>query len=234
MVPGDRACGRCGVVFARANAARRAPAPSAPPPVPGGAGWGSHVWRHLTWVDPEDGLPVAAGRALLLVLLAWWGWRFAQLNRPWGVWDSHFLHNAHLVFHEAGHLLFAPFGRFMSIAGGSLMQLLIPLAAMAGFLYARPQPFGAAVATWWLGTSLIDLSPYIGDAQSLKLMMIGGFLAEDVPDAHDWRNLLYSLELLRHDRLIATVAWNMGGALMILGLAWGSALVVRQIQNPGA
>lgn len=173
---------------------------------------------------------IAFGRALLVLFLAWWGWRFCQLNRPWGVWDSHFLHNGHLVFHEAGHLVFAPFGHLMSIAGGSLMQLLVPLAAVGGFLFPRPQPYSAAIAVWWLGTSLVDLSPYIGDARSLQLIMIGGFLAEDVPDAHDWRNLLGAMDLLQYDGAIATAAWNSGVALMAAGLAWAGALVLRQMR----
>ena len=40
-----------------------------------------------------------------------------------------------LVFHEAGHVIFSVFGRFMAVAGGTLLQLLVPLALMVAFVY---------------------------------------------------------------------------------------------------
>jgi len=226
----DHLCPACGLLFARWRPGRRAR-----PPQPD---WHENPLGALLvrlWTDLRDKAsarraeleadePLVAGlRAALLVFLAWTGWRFAALNQPYGVWDHTFLHNVHLIFHEAGHILFIPFGRFMTIAGGSLMQLLVPLACLIAFLWReKPDPFGAAVCLWWLGTSFVDLSPYIGDAQSLKLMMLGGFFAEDVPDAHDWRNILYALDWLRYDRQIAEWAHWIGSALIVGGLGWGA------------
>jgi hypothetical protein len=188
-------------------------------------------FARLGHVDADEAFLFVVLRGVLLLLLGWAGWRFAALNQPYGVYGPHFLHNGHLIFHEAGHIVFIPFGRFMTIAGGSLMQLIVPLVCALALLFKpRPDPFGAAVGVWWLGTSWVDLSPYIGDAQSLKLMMIGGFLAEDVPDAHDWRNILYSLDLLRHDREIAQAAHGIGVALMAAGMAWGAWMLWRQFR----
>jgi hypothetical protein len=36
-----------------------------------------------------------------------------------------FMHLVDLIFHEAGHVLFIPFDRFMTILGGPLTQLLM-------------------------------------------------------------------------------------------------------------
>ena len=38
-----------------------------------------------------------------------------------------FLHLINLLFHEAGHIIFSPFGQFMTMLGGSLMQVLVPI-----------------------------------------------------------------------------------------------------------
>jgi len=39
---------------------------------------------------------------------------------------SAFIHAPLLVFHEAGHVLFALFGHGLMVDGGSLMQLIVP------------------------------------------------------------------------------------------------------------
>ncbi|MBU2713909.1 hypothetical protein [Zooshikella harenae] len=40
----------------------------------------------------------------------------------------------HLPFHEAGHVIFRPFGNFMTSLGGTLGQLLMPLICFYVFL----------------------------------------------------------------------------------------------------
>ena len=51
---------------------------------------------------------------------------------------SSFIHSVNLVFHEAGHVLFAVFGnQTLTILGGSLNQLLIPLIVLITFIYKR-------------------------------------------------------------------------------------------------
>jgi hypothetical protein len=49
------------------------------------------------------------------------------------IFDS-FWHLVNLPFHEAGHIIFRPFGRLMTSLGGSMMQVLVPLVCMAVFL----------------------------------------------------------------------------------------------------
>ena len=50
------------------------------------------------------------------------------------VFLSSFIHTVNLVFHEAGHVIFAIFGnRTLTILGGSLNQLLIPFIVLITF-----------------------------------------------------------------------------------------------------
>ena len=91
---------------------------------------------------------IQAARFLLLALLAWWTVGFAvhPLNGAYS--DGSFLHLINLPFHEAGHILFLPFGTFMTAFGGSLMQVLIPVVCAASFV-KREDWFAAAVCGWW-------------------------------------------------------------------------------------
>lgn len=49
----------------------------------------------------------------------------------WSPSTYRFLDRVDLVFHEAGHVIFGPFGEFIGILGGSLMQVLIPAGIVA-------------------------------------------------------------------------------------------------------
>ena len=53
----------------------------------------------------------------------------AALYFLWCAYDPyqwHLIDGVNLVIHEAGHLIFSPFGEFMTIAGGSLFQVIMP------------------------------------------------------------------------------------------------------------
>lgn len=223
-------CPACGLLFAGWRPTRRARRPAPEWPENPLADLAARLWADLCgWAAARraavaaDVPLVAALRAALLAVLAVTGWRYAALLQPTGVLGHPALHRAHLLIHEAGHVLSIPFGRFVTVAGGSGMQLLLPLAFLAACLWRkRPELFGAAVCLWWLGTAFVDLSPYIGDAQALKLMAQGGFLAETVPAAHDWRYLLSALDLLPYDRVVAGGAHLVGSACIVGGLAWGA------------
>src|SRR5207302_8424396 len=112
-------------------------------------------------VDPV----VVAGRVRMDGLLISWGLTFIATPTEPNYVGGHFMHLINLPFHEAGHLIFAPFGRFMTVLGGSLGQLLMPLICLGAFLFYNNNAFGAAVALWWFAESLMDLAPYINDAR---------------------------------------------------------------------
>ena len=170
-----------------------------------------------------------AGRALVFAgLLAWGAW-FISLDftvDPYAIGSS-WMHRINLVFHEAGHLIFSPFGFFITILGGTLGQLIMPLVVTAAFLF-RHNPFGAAVGLWWLGQSFMDCAPYIDDALDQKLVLLGGHTGRDAPGNHDWNNLLADLNMLERAREFATLADTTGTLLMLAAFAWGGTLLWRQ------
>lgn len=166
------------------------------------------------------------GRCSALVLLAIWSWFLFGYDYRDGETGGSFMHDILLPIHEAGHVLFRPFGEFMMILGGSLFQLLFPLAIGIAFIVKNRDNFGAALGLWWTGISLVDLSPYIYDALHPQLVLIGGATGADGP--HDWIYLLLRLGQLHNAQHWGALAHVCGGLLMLGALVWGAALLWRQ------
>ncbi len=135
-----------------------------------------------------------------------------------------FFHNMILPFHEFGHVLFRPFGRFLTILGGSLFQVSMPLGLMVAFIWKQRETYGAMVMLWWAGQSFIDLSPYVADAVERNLPLVGGASEE----AHDWGNLLTMTQMLDHTQAVARLCFGTGVLLMLMALAWGAYLLKLQ------
>ena len=55
--------------------------------------------------------------------------------------------------------------QFGAALSGSLTQIAIPLLCLVA-LARHGDRFGASVALWWTGESLLDLAPYIADARA--------------------------------------------------------------------
>lgn len=147
---------------------------------------------------------------------------FAGIN--WEVLGGSFFHNMILPFHEFGHVLFSPFGRFMTILGGSLFQVTMPLGLMVAFIWKQRETYGAMVMLWWSGQSFVDLSPYILDAVDRNLPLVGGGGEE----SHDWGNLLTMTHMLAHTQGVARLAFCIGVLLMLTALVWGAYLLKLQ------
>ena len=127
-----------------------------------------------------------------------------------GRFSAWLLDNVNLVFHEAGHVIFALGGEFIGILGGSLMQVLIPVVCGVALLQ-RGDHFGVALCGLWTGQSMVNVAIYVGDARQLALPLLGG---EHV--IHDWNYLLGRLGLLEGDRFLAGMI-TLLAVLMILG-----------------
>jgi hypothetical protein len=173
--------------------------------------------------------PVAIGRGLFLFLLAIWTMTLVSLTVNVES-SSSFMHLPNLVFHEAGHILFSPLGRFMTVLGGSLTQVLVPLVCAGAFLWQTRDAFGAAVAVWWAGQSLTDVAPYIDDARALQLVLLGGRTGSEV-EGHDWEYLLNTMGMAHHDHTIALVVQIAGSATMVAALAWAGVVVINQLSG---
>ena len=138
---------------------------------------------------------------------------------------SSFLHLPDLVFHEAGHIIFAPFGEFMTVIGGSLLQVMIPVVATVAFV-RQEDSFGAAVSTWWAGQNLVDLAPHIADARALRLTLIGGRTGAEV-EGHDWEFLLTQLGVSHHAIPLGYTTHLFGIIIMVGALLWAARTIVR-------
>src|SRR5204862_6430498 len=80
----------------------------------------------------------------------------------WCAYDPfqwHLIDGVNLVIHEAGHIVFRPFGEFMMIAGGSLFQVIMPALFVGYFCYQR-QFYSAALVLFWVGESILNVSVY--------------------------------------------------------------------------
>ena len=201
-------------------------------PEPGAVREGASDWfKRLFLADDEKTNPLAlSGRALIFLFAVIWGFSFIVRPLESNYTGGSFMHLINLPFHEAGHVIFSPFGEFITYLGGTLMQVLIPAICMVAFL-RQGDRFGASVALWWIGQSLIDAAPYINDARARELVLLGGVTGQDVPEGHDWYVLLGKLGLLNYDRLLAHLTQYGGSLLMLLSFAWGGYMLYVQFRN---
>lgn len=229
-------CLRCGVVFAKLRDVPATPADAAASSERGidiGESDGNRRNRIMAVMFPVPGDPneiITAGKALLMALLAYWSFSFFFASIESNKVGQSFLHLVNLPFHEAGHIIFSFLGRFIQVLGGTLGQLLMPAICCAVLLLRTRDPFGAAVALWWLGQSFMDIAPYINDARALDLMLLGGVTGKEVADYHDWEYLLGHLGLLHMDHALAYLANGVGIVLMGAAMVWAAVNVYAEIK----
>jgi hypothetical protein len=185
----------------------------------------------LLHVKPEINVFYFVGRVLLFAVIVFWGIKFIVNPMESNYSGRSFMHLVNLPFHEAGHIIFRLFGRFMMTLGGSIMQLLVPVICLTVFLSKSRDTFAASVTLWWLGESFMDLAPYINDARALKLVLLGGVTGRDVQDYHDWEYILRKLGMLECDHILALAAHITGILLILCALTWGGYLLFGQFRN---
>ena len=223
-------CPRCGIVYAKWRA-RVDVQTLEPPAEEPEASLPARVVALFLTVKPRISQLELTGHAIAYAIFFLWGWRFIFMDYRDNAIAGSFMHNVNLVFHEAGHVLFRPFGEFMTVLGGSLGQLLVPLVVAAALLVKNRDPFGASLGVWWLGQSFKDLAPYIYDASRLVMPLLGGVTGADVPGYHDWNNILRRLDLLWADHVVARWSNRIGTALMLTFMVWGGYALYREYRN---
>ncbi len=232
---GLQECLRCGVVFAKVrvrSAVAAGPAGDVVRVAAGGAR-GFTIKDLLLPVPAEPNPLVIALRGGLLIFLTIWSFTFLFASIESNAVGRSFMHMVNLPFHEAGHIIFSPLGRFMQVLGGTLGQLLMPAVCLGVLLVRTGDAFGAAAAQWWLAESFMDTAPYINDARALRLILLGGVTGRDVEDYHDWHYLLRELGLLKMDHTLASLAQGMGILLMVTALLWAAANLWVQMKACG-
>ena len=133
-----------------------------------------------------------------------------------------FLDGVNLIFHEAGHVLFMFFGQFLSILGGSLTQILIPMFIFLYF-FLQKKYVSSSIVLFWLGQSFINVSVYAGDAITQSLPLLGG---ESV--LHDWHYLLSTMGILQHTPLVSGIFFWTGIFIYFLAIFLGTYDVTKR------
>ena len=112
--------------------------------------------------------------------------------------------NADLVIHEAGHIFFSFFGKYIYTLGGALMQILLPGVILWYFLsnYYRT---GMQFTLLWMGQNFVNISVYAADARAQALPLLGGNSVY-----HDWHYLLGEINLLEYDQEVGYIIFGIG------------------------
>ena len=124
--------------------------------------------------------------------------------------------NITLILHEGGHTIFGIFGwRFLTILGGTLMQILIPFLVFVSAWWKK-QKVLAQFSLFWLGYAWVDTAAYCADAMFQDLPLIGNL----PKSAHDFTNMLTMTGLLDSYRTVAWIIYVIGVLILILGILW--------------
>ena len=130
-------------------------------------------------------------------------------------YEFHFLDYVNLVFHEAGHVFFSPFGPTVMTLGGTIGQFVFPV--VCGLHFVREgNRLGVAFCGLWFAESGMYMAHYLGDAQAMALPLVGG-------EGHDWNWMLGRLGLVEYCDVIAAGVHALASVLalgMVLRIAW--------------
>ncbi len=130
--------------------------------------------------------------------------------------------------HEGGHLLFRFFGwQLLMVAGGTLLQLGVPLMLAAYFVFDRRLQ-GSVFCIFFFFEQFLPIATYMADAraQELPLLTVGD--SDNV--IHDWNYLFGKFGVLEHDTQIAHAVRIVGWAGMLATVAW---MIYRSAQSEG-
>lgn len=133
-----------------------------------------------------------------------------------------FIDNFILIVHEAGHTFFGIFGvRFITVLGGSLFQVFLPLLIVL-FCWFNRKYIGLQFSLCLLGFSWLDIACYAADGGARQLPLIGGL----GKSAHDWHNLLVRMNALDQDMTFGLAFVGVG----ILCYLWALGVPVMHQQ----
>ena len=144
---------------------------------------------------------------------------FAVLMSIYFLWIAYaplngsFLDLVDLPIHEFGHILFRPFGEFLTIAGGSLFQVIMP-AIFVGYFVWNEKYYSAAIVLFWVGQSILNVFVYASDAVVMQLVLLGGLTGSE-GSFHDWNYLLTETGLIGSTKTVAGLIRFLGTLCII-------------------
>jgi len=123
------------------------------------------------------------------------------------------LDNANLALHEAGHPIFGLLlGDRITVYGGTLAQLLFPVAAAATF-WRRREALSFALCAVWLFENFCNIARYMADARAQVLPLVGS-------GEHDWTEILLRWGVLGRDTGIAGFVTLLGWLGVLIAWGW--------------
>lgn len=128
-----------------------------------------------------------------------------------------------LFIHEGGHGVFQIFGQFIYVLGGSLMQVILPGAAVVVFL--RSGVGTLPYTLFWLGENIVNVSVYIMDAPYRRLPLISKYAA------HDWGYITDTLGVTHYAEDFGLVVQILGILVCLGGMGTGIYLVVQKLRE---
>jgi hypothetical protein len=134
-----------------------------------------------------------------------------------------FLDYANLMIHETGHPLFSPFGYTMTILGGTLAELIVPLACFVYFFFKR-ETAGAAFCAFWFFENFLYIGTYMADARAEALPLVGS-------GDHDWNILFGQWGLLLQDEAIGHTSRFLGWLGMLASTCWLALRALQQAED---
>ncbi|HXJ54698.1 MAG TPA: hypothetical protein VNH16_25195 [Burkholderiales bacterium] len=228
-------CAACGLIFAKYLRAKFASPPpqarpaNAAPDEDGEDSLLSQAKALVLYVPEELDRGLVYGRVILLAAIAFYGARLALMDIPSWEMAGSLIHLPMVPIHEFGHVLFRPLGEFMTLLGGSLFQVLLPLIFGGIFVVKNRDPFAASVMLWWAAVAVMDVAPYVYDAFHPQHILLTGRTGDN--GAHDFIDVLGDLGLLHKAQPIGRGVHVFGLLMMITALAWGAWIVWRQYRR---
>jgi len=117
-----------------------------------------------------------------------------------------------LMIHEGGHFFFSWFGYTITILGGTLGELLVPLLCAAYFFWQR-ETTGFAFCGFWFFENFLYIGAYMADARRAALPLVGS-------EESDWVILFGQWGLLAEDQRIGGVISMLGWLGMMAIVGW--------------
>jgi len=122
------------------------------------------------------------------------------------------LDHANLLFHEAGHPIVGLFSSRLETYGGTIGQLVFPVALAVSFWRKQQAPAFAAAVIWFF-ENWLNIARYMADARALELPLLGG-------GDHDWNTIFTRWNVLQYDTDIAGTMKFFGWTGMVLAVLW--------------
>jgi hypothetical protein len=136
-----------------------------------------------------------------------------------------FMHLVHTPIHEAGHIFFRLLGEFTGIAGGSLLQTIVPFVFFGYFAWHK-KPYSASIVLFWAGSSILDVYVYAADAVVMQLPLLSGLTGSE-GGFHDWNYLLTETGLINSTPLVAKII-RFAGTIVTIAAVVGSFVFARK------